>query len=133
MQGSFLVGMKMIFKHNGIQSAILYCKISFNLFINNILFKILIMLIMIFNIFLFYNFQIVQWAFLWMDQCIQWETYLKMKWDDDECVEKKRKMKIFDFVIIHNCKGVYLFLTLNSYSILIFILFVWYVDATTSL
>jgi hypothetical protein len=71
MQGSFLVGMKMIFKHNGIQSAILYCKISFNLFINNILFKILIMLIMIFNIFLFYNFQIVQWTFIWMDQGIQ--------------------------------------------------------------
>jgi hypothetical protein len=75
---------------------------------------------MIFNIFLFYNIQIVQWAFLWMDQCIQWETYLKMGWDDDECVEKKRKMKIFYFVIIHNSKGVYLFLTLKFYSILIF-------------
>jgi hypothetical protein len=29
---------------------------------------------------------------------------LKIKCDDDECVEKKSKMKMFDFVIICNCK-----------------------------
>jgi hypothetical protein len=29
--------------------------------------------------------------------------------DDDECVENKEKMKMVDFIIICNCKGVYWF------------------------
>ncbi|WJX20680.1 hypothetical protein P8452_10204 [Trifolium repens] len=43
--------------------------------------------------------EMVHWAFLWMDQCIQQEVYLKTKCEDDECVEKKRKMKMFDLVV----------------------------------
>jgi hypothetical protein len=41
----------------------------------------------------------VQWVFLWMDQCIRREVHLKMKCEDDECVEKKRKMKMFYLVV----------------------------------
>jgi hypothetical protein len=37
---------------------------------------------------------------MWMDQCIQGETHLKMKCDDDECVEKKSKMKMLLFVTV---------------------------------
>jgi hypothetical protein len=43
--------------------------------------------------------QMVQWVFLWMDQCIPREVHLKMKCEDDECVEKKRKMKMFYLVV----------------------------------